>query len=298
MDILRLYQDYGIPIASEEDKHHRYGWVNTECPFCTGNPGYHLGWNEEEEYFYCWRCGWKPPGKTISTLLHIPENEVNRILIQYGVNRSIRSYKKDKNKLPFQLPVGTTTLSESHKKYMGKRGFNFTLIEKLWGVQATGPIGKLGSIDYRFRIVIPFYWNGQIVSFDSRDITNQQPEKYKACPKEREIIEHKKILYGNQEHWESTGICVEGPTDVWRLGVKSFAVSGIEYTHSQVRIMAQTFKRVAVMFDDEIQAQTQAKKLVAELKFRGVDAFNVKVKGDPGSLQQDEADELVEILMK
>ena len=85
---------------------------------------------------------------------------------------------------------------------------------------------------------------------------------------------------------------------MWRLGVNSFAVSGIEYTHEQVRVMAQTFKRVAVIFDDEIQAQKQAKKLVADLKFRGIDSWNVKIKGDPGSMKQKDADELVKSILK
>jgi hypothetical protein len=302
MDILRLYQDYGIPIAPEEDKHHRYGWVNTECPFCSNlpgsNPGYHLGWNEDEEYFYCWRCGWKPPIKTIATLLNIKYDDANQLLIQYGVNRSIRAYKKVKDKQPFTLPIGTKEMLSSHRKYLNGRGFNSYKIEKLWGIKATGPIGKLGNNDYRFRIVIPFYWNGEIVSFDSRDITDKQPERYKACPKEREIIEHKKIVYGNQEYWESTGIGVEGPTDVWRLGPRSVATSGIAYRPEQVRLIAQSFKRFAVIFDDESQAQKQARKLVAELKFRGVDAWNVKIKGDPGSLKQHEADELVKTILK
>ena len=302
MDIYRLYQDYNIPIAPEGHKHQRYGWVNIECPFCSGivgnNPGYHLGWNEDYEYFFCWRCGWHPPVKTISLLLNITKNDAEKILIQYGVNRSIRVYKKEKDKQPFQLPIGSSELTKQHEMYLQKRGFDVNHITKLWKLKATGPIGKLGKTDYRFRIIIQFYWNVEIVSFDSRDITNQQPEKYKACPKEREIIEHKRILYGNQDYWTSTGIGVEGPTDVWRLGPNSVATSGIIYKPQQVRIIAQSFKRFAVVYDDEPQAQKQARKLVAELKFRGVDAWNVKIKGDPGNMKQKDADELVKSIIK
>lgn len=302
MDILRLYQDYEIPFVTEGHKHSRPGWINCECPYCSdlpgSNPGYHLGWNEVEEYYFCWRCGWHPPVKTVAVLLHVQYDEANRLLIQYGVNRSVRTYKKEIKKIEFQLPLGCKDLTQAHEIYLKNRGFNVKEIEKLWGIKATGPVGKLGNIDYRFRIVIPFYWNGEMVSFDSRDITGKQQNKYQACPKEREIIEHKKILYGNQEYWESTGIGVEGPTDVWRLGPCSVATSGIAYRPEQVRIIAQSFKRFAVVFDDESQAQAQARKLVAELKFRGVDAWNIKIKGDPGSLKQHEADELVKSILK
>jgi hypothetical protein len=47
------------------------------------------------------------------------------------------------------------------------------------------------------------------------------------------------------------------------------------------------------VYDDEIQAQSQAKKLVAELRFRGVDAWNVSIQGDPGSLTNKKAKELL-----
>ncbi len=297
MDIIRLYRDFDIDHVTEGHKHSRPGWVNTECPFCTGNPGYHLGWSIDEEYFYCWRCGWHPVIKTIAILLKISEFEASNIISNYGVNRSIIK-QRSKDKKEFIFPSGIDKFGEPHIKYLKKRNFNPSEIEKFWKIKGTGPISKLDNLDYRFRIIIPFFWNGQIVSFDSRDITNKQMNKYQACPKEREILEHKKILYGNQEYWERVGIGVEGPTDVWRLGPAACATSGIKYTITQVRVITQSFKRFAVIYDDEPQAQIQANKLVAELKFRGVDAWNVKIKGDPGSLRQHEANELVKSILK
>ena len=41
----------------------------------------------------------------------------------------------------------------------------------------------------------------------------------------------------------------------------------------------------------------QADKLVAELKFRGVDAFRVDIEGDPGSMKQDDANYLIKQLI-
>jgi hypothetical protein len=117
------------------------------------------------------------------------------------------------------------------------------------------------------------------------------------CPKEREIVFHKNILYGKQEAWKDTGICVEGPTDVWRFGGNSFATFGIKYTNNQIRCMAKTFKRIAIVFDDDAQAVVQAKTLVNELRVRNVDAFHVPIKGDPGSMEQNEANYLVKQLI-
>jgi hypothetical protein len=293
MDIIRLYNDYGIEYRTEGHKHTRSGWVNTECPFCTGNPGLHLGWNLKDEYFYCYRCGWKSTVKTISMLTHLQTYEVVDLLPKYGINRTIIK-QVIQSKKQFQLPTHTSFLKSSHKRYLIERGFNPDKLELMWGIKGTNPVSKLGSLSYKYRIIIPFIWNGEIVSFDSRDITDEAMNKYQACPAEYETIPHKAILYGNQEEWNpNLGICVEGPTDVWRIGYQAFATSGIQYTHEQVRVMSNTFRRIAVVYDDDPQAQVQAKKLVAELKFRNVDAFNVQIKGDPGSMNEKEVRELI-----
>jgi hypothetical protein len=180
-----------------------------------------------------------------------------------------------------------------------KRGFDPEYLEKEWNLLGTGPVSLLDNINYKHRIIIPFLWNNSQVSFDSRDITGKHTSKYMACPKNREQIPHKEILYGKQSKWGNTGICVEGPTDVWRFGTRSFATSGIKYTNYQTRIIAKTFSRVAVCFDGgETQATNQARILIGELKFRGVDAFMVNIDGDPGSMKQSEADYLVKQLTK
>jgi hypothetical protein len=237
--------------------------------------------------------------KTVAALINLPEMQVKELLKSYGVNYRVpRINSTPQNQKPFKLPTNCQTLSTQHRKYLTQRGFDAEKIERLWNLQGTKHVSLLDDIDYRLRIIIPFFWDGEMARFDARDITGKQISKYKACPKWREIMHRKEILYGKQEYWTDTGVCVEGPTDVWRLGVNSFAVCGIEYTHKQVRLIANTFKRVAVLFDDESQAQVQARKLVAELKFRGVDAWNVEITGDPGSMKQKDADELVKKLMK
>ncbi len=294
MNIVQLYQDFGLFIAPENHKHYREGWVNVTCPFCSGNPGYHLGWHEEDEYFVCWRCGGHHINETFSRLLNININEVHSILKKY--NKFIITEKKDvKIKLqPFKLPSGTQdNLEISHRKYLLKRNFDPDEIQRIWKIKATTTYGKLDDIDYKHRIIIPIYWNDEVVTFQGRDITDKHPMKYLACPENREIKNIKTILYGNQNKWTDLGICVEGVTDVWRFGESSCGIFGIKFKSQQVRVLAKTFKRVAVVFDDDSQAKIQAKKLVSELLFRGVDAFSVTINGDPGGMEQDEADNFV-----
>lgn len=300
MDIVRFYQDFGITHKSEGHKHCRPGWVNTKCPFCISEPGhegFHLGWNLKEEYYYCWRCGWHSIQKTVSILLNESNYyKIAEILKRYEINRTFIE-QVEKSKKEFKLPTNSELFFSTAFNYLQNRNFNPSLIKDLWGIRITGPVSKLGNYDYRFRIIIPYYWNSEIVTFDARDYTGKAINKYYACPEEYELIPRKHILYGNQEMWNpELGICVEGPTDVWRLGSEAFAVSGIQYTHEQVRVMASIFKKIAVVFDNELQAQAQAKKLVAELRFRGVNAGIVEVSDDPGSLTNKEAKELLEII--
>lgn len=300
MDIISLYQDFNVDYVTEGHKHCREGWVNVECPFCTGNPGYHLGYNLNENYFHCWRCGGHFITTTLSHLLKKPEKDIRKLIGQYGIIHTSKPVKVEIRKKSFKYPSGTGSLSNAHIRYLQERNFDPDRIIDLWQLKATGPVSKLDNIDYKNRILIPFEWDGQIVSFDTRSISKNESDsvRYKACPADRELIPHKSILYGKQDKWKETGILVEGPTDVWRLGTFSFAVSGIKFTPSQVRTIALCFKRVAVCFDDDPQAVLQANKIVAELKFRGVDAFRVDIEGDPGSMKQEDADYLVKQLIK
>lgn len=301
MDILQLYRDYGITFKTEGHKHCREGWVNITCPFCTGNPGYHLGYNFNSNAFVCWRCGSHPVKSTIATILQVSYRDAVSIIESYG-GESIAVKKTEVNKLPFQLPSNTTDeLGPAHLKYLiEERNFDPDLIKSIYDIKATHHSSTLDSIDYKWRIVMPVYWDNKIVTFTSRAIgkTLQGSDtlRYIACPENREIINIKKLLYGVPKYWGDLGICVEGTTDVWRLGPQSVATFGIKYKPAQVRLLSKYFKRVIVLYDDEIQAQKQARALAAEIRFRGVDAFTYTIQGDPGSLSDADAKHLVKTL--
>ena len=299
MNIEQLYKDYNIPYATEGHKHCRPGWVNTVCPFCVGeNPGLHLGYNIEKKRFHCWRCQGHQLNTTLSKLLNTGKRDTAIIIKDYGLYYRKPTKTKQKVKIKsFKYPSNLVELQNNHRKYLIKRNFNPDRLINEWNLMGSSVFSILDHINYKHRIIIPFTWEGRVVSFDSRDITNKSKFKYMACPEKRELVPHKDILYGREEKWGKFGICVEGPTDVWRMGFNSFATSGITYTFKQLRLIANTFTRVAVVFDNEPQAIKQANKLVADLKFRKVDAFRVNVESDPGSMLQKDADYLVKQLI-
>jgi hypothetical protein len=302
MDIIQLYKDYNIDYKTEGHKHCRPGWVNVECPFCTGNPGYHLGTPISGGVFHCYRCGNKYPSQAISKLLNVSEFEAKKLLIEY-IGTSVVHKETPEAKVnlkSFKYPTNTEELKRKHRLYLEGRNFDPDKLIKEWGLLGTGIYANLDNADYRNRIIAPINWDNKIVSFQGRDITDHSSEKYKACSKAREIIHHQHILYGKQSAWKNrVGIGVEGITDVWRFGAHSFGVYGIEWTNYQVKEICRHFDRIPICFDgNEIQARQKADELIAELRFRGKDSFRVDIKGDPGMMDQSEANYLVKQLIK
>ena len=298
MNITQLFEDFYVPFITE-GKNCSPGWVTVHCPYCD-DPSTHLGYNLSRDYFRCWRCGWKPFTATLAKLLNVDEKQIFHIVSQYQGSSRIRMERPQTFSQPFKYPNGTLPMFQQHRQYLIKRGFDPDHLTKIWNLHGTGPVSLLGKSDYSHRIIAPIWWNGKEVSFQARDITNKAKLRYKACPKNRETIHHKDILYGKQAEWGDVGICVEGITDVWRFGVKSFATFGIEFKIHQVKVMAENFKKVVVIFDPEPQAQKQARRLIVELKMKGVDAENILLSDakDPGSMEQKDADALVKQILK
>jgi len=312
IDILKLYRDYRIEYRDHGHKHCRSGWVQIECPFCSGNAGFHLGYCVDSRskfagVFVCWRCGGHHEQKVLKEILkdHKPRHDHKEILKQYRISGFAGPSVDTQLKLvktSFKYPSGTDIMQDHHRRYLLKRNFDPDYIESEWGVLGTGPISSLSVgrgkekkyIDYRNRIIIPIEWDGKIVSFQGRDITNRHKMKYLACPEEREIINLKTILYGKSNG--KRGVLVEGVTDVWRLGFGSLSTFGIKYTLKQIKCLSK-FEMVFILFDPEEQAQQQAEKIEAALNFRGVKTkILTDITTDPGEMKQDDADLLMEDL--
>lgn len=299
MNIIQLYKDFNVPFATEGHKHCREGWVNTTCPFCTGNPGMHLGYNMADNFYVCWRCGWKATHKALALLIHVSEKEAKEIARKYGGKSYVKSAVTVRvGQKKFRLPPSTAPMNDRHKRYLTKRKFDPEVIEKIWNVQGTGPISIMDGISFSHRLVIPIYWEDRIVSFQTRDITAKHSLRYITCPEQRERIKHKHIFYQAIPTKDSDAcICVEGVTDAWRFGYGAIATFGIKYTKYQVREISKRFKKVFVVFDDDPQAIKQSEKLTAELILRGVDAYSIKIQGDPGDMAQADADALKKELL-
>jgi hypothetical protein len=300
MQIKKLLTDYNIPFDTH-GKNISTGWIGLQCPFCndkSNHLGYDLNQKDSKKGFSCWKCGWHSTIDTISILLHLSKNTAKQIVQQYKGQDTTKTKTKELTKQTFVFPSNTGELMSNHLLYLERRNFDPEYLKNVWDIQGTGITSILidserNIYDYKLRILIPIYWAGQIVSFQTRDITDRADQRYKACPKPFEILHHKEILFINKKKLgnNTTGLCVEGVFDCFRLGLDSFATFGTKVTPLQVREMARIYKKIFVIFDPEEQAQKYAEKLIAELRFRGVKAENILLKKgqDPASLSAEEA---------
>jgi hypothetical protein len=287
----RFYIDHRIEYITEGNKHCANGWLQIHCPFCEGAENWHLGYDTYGGYFNCWRCGFKNSTKVVAKLIRCDWEKARDIVKQYGGSSTVRP--KDKhNRIgikPFKLPTSCGPLKKSHKKYLLDRSFNPGRLIKTWDLMGTSYYG-----DYKFRIVAPIYYNQNMVSFQARDITNKSILKYKACEQSTEIIHHKYILYGVDLVPFETCVLVEGIADVWRLGPGAVCGFGIKMTEQQITLLYERYRRIYIMFDDEPEAQKQAKRIGNKLASIDcdvsiIDDFN----GDPGEMSNTQAIKLM-----
>jgi hypothetical protein len=312
MDIDRLFKDFNIQVASPSEKHYRDGWRNLPCPYCYGHVGNHLGFclDKESKYFnrfICYRCGGHKTTETIALLLKVSESEAKSIIHQYGGYNTFVKRKRDTLNIitpirEIELPPESKELHEvaGAVRYLKARNFDIDYLESVYDVKATGPLAYLNyndkMIDLSYRIIIPITFNGKTVSWQCRDWTNKSKLKYITCPPELESKFHKHILYGwDQAQDLSKVVLVEGVTDVWAWGAGALASFGIKFLIEQIRLLKR-FDLIGTFYDEETQAQMQARKVIAELRQYGLRVVRLRnSKGsDPGSTSKDKITEIKE----
>jgi hypothetical protein len=291
MGFTEFLEAYEIPYTTS-GKHARAGWIQIECPFCEGNPGYHGGVNLKKIYYNCWRCGWHHVTDLIQALVGVSRNAAKGIIRDYDlVGDYIDDEQREKfGKVKLIMPPHASEtkfhLTTRHQQYLVAREFSPLQIQNQWGVYSASHIGA-----YKFRMVIPIRFQTEIVSFTTRTASNQEP-KYLSCPKDMEIIPHKEILYGFDALPTDHVIVVEGPIDVWRFDRRTVATFGINYSRKQLLLLAKTFSKITVVFDNEEEAQVQAYTLAAELMGLGrlaeVRTIPTRYK-DPADMSQEDA---------
>lgn len=283
-DIIRLFEDYNVHYYSE-GKNVSPGFVQTQCVFCDDNSN-HLGWEMNGRLVNCWRCGWHPIKKALKELLSISYNEVENILLEYSGTSILRAKLNKRETLKegtVELPGGR--LMDMHKKYLRGRNFDPDGLERKYKLRGVGVAG-----DWKYRIIIPIIFEGQVVSFQARDITDKQKIRYKNLEISKSLKDPKKVLYNIDNcKGDSVGV-VEGVTDAWRMGSNFVATFGTSLTPGQVTLISK-FKKIFLCFDAEKEAQQRGRIIAEKLSVIGceVELVQLHENKDPAELTDLEA---------
>lgn len=239
------------------------GWTEVNCPFCEDDPSYHLGISPQN-LLHCWRCGVKGNIiKYLKVVLDKPYHEIRNIIETFTISDDniLRMEEQQKRIIPETISLpreAKREIPQDAKEYLMKRRFDPQEIRRKYRLSFCTYLG-----DYKFRIIIPVYENKKLVSFTGRDYTGKASLNYFHDNSGSMI--GKPYLY-NIDSVKDKALIVEGITDTWRMGDGTIGTFGIEYSKTQVLKIARLGLELAIiLFDDEEQAQAQAKKLALDI---------------------------------
>jgi len=297
MDIIEVLEDNNIRIW-RRGKNVSAGWIGLQCPFC-GDESNHLGIRLKDLKCRCWKCGRHTITRVLHSLLDVTYTEASNIADDLDKAEEVAKDdydiidKRYEGRMAVKLPEGATKhFPKLHTQYLRSRGFKPRKLIREWNLRAVNIHGP-----YKFRIIIPVYYDGMIITFTSRDVTDQAGIRYKAAPKN---------VYPNPKHYVyglsrasqvgSNAILVEGPTDVWRLGAGAISFFGVSQHEKQLaQLVRSGIKTLHILFDNDTAGKQASWRLAKMVKsfVSEVNLITLKDYPDPGSMPQEDADLLM-----
>ena len=215
--------------------------------------------------YYCFRCG----SHHINEVLQLVtgDNNIRNIYRQYDRDWINYERKELNRPLEVKLPIGKSLPDSMYRNYLESRGIDVDdfiktfkpIFTKHFPDERNVPV--MNPIALANRIILPFYYEKEIVSWTSRSIDKNAKARYITCPSEQEVIPNKSILINLDNCNNDYCFVVEGPFDVIKGGADFAGACGISFTISQVNtLLKKGFKKVFVCFDPEPTAQEAARK--------------------------------------
>lgn len=281
-DVIRLLSDFGIDYDITSEK-----WINVSCPFC-GDGKKHGGINLKESYYNCFRCGYHDIRYTLKEMTGLSEEVFKSVEKDYSISFSFRKEVQKSFSRIDTIDLPGQELNEKERKYLEDRRFDPELLSDVYGIRGGGLVG-----DLKFRIIIPIYLRGKLVSYTSRAIFSNTVPRYKTLSSEQSVVPAKNTLFNIDHCKEDRVIVVEGPFDAMRIGDNCCATLGIGMTKNQQR-MLEKFKEVFFVYDPEDRAQSRAEFQANCLIEKGINAYVVdtELDHDPGDMTDEEVEKL------
>jgi len=263
MDIIEFLEENNIEYWTE-GKNVSAGWTAITCPYCDDSSN-HCGITPDKTRFSCFRCGEKGSiAKLIKDLINCTWNHAFTIANQIsdygtgGVERGALGSPPFASRHVAYPSTSTKDFPSLHLDYLINRGFSPDYLIKKYKLRAVHTIGR-----YRFRIIVPYFLNGIMVTYVARDITDKAKSKYITCPEQESLITFQQTFY-NIDNAKRRSIIVEGVTDVWRIGDGCIGASNATLTHRQIdQLIDMDIEEVLLAFDPDAlqQANRYARQL-------------------------------------
>jgi len=181
--------------------------------------------------------------------------------------------------------VPLTDLPKNHPAimYLGERDFDPHELFDLWGVRYC-----VHCPESRFyhahlvedRIIVPIYWDGELVGWQTRAVGEDSGLKYYTMPG----LKKGRILYnGDRAKRHATGVLVEGVTDAWRVGTRCAGMLGKSISYFQWTWLCTEFRGkrlLSIMDPDAWEDVKWAKKMKKYGEQFPGDYANVVLPGD------------------
>lgn len=278
MNFIKLFQDYDIPILPDKNG----TWANVDCPYCDEEKGhYNLGLNCGGNYYHCWKSVHSYPiKKVLSDVLSVPMSSIPEILNQYEGGTKIVERRMSKAKY---LELPTDTFSKAERKYLKSRDFDPKYLYKKYNIVGGGIDGP-----WKFRIIIPVYYQGKLMSWTGRSILSKKKLKELGIPRYKNLsieksVKNIKELFFNIDNCKSdTVVLTEGAFDVLRFDGNAICSMGTELTEGQINLLSNRFRKIFILFDNEPEAQEKARKFGLQLSAIGIEVEIVNAYEDFG----------------
>lgn len=211
------------------------GNFNIKCPMCgIADPSYHMGINLTNGWWGCWRNSehrGKSPVRLLVAALGKPVYEVRRLLglrdgpdlDTFGGVRDRLSARDDvqprERMKSLRFPPSIRVMDQhdvaADRFYAYVRGRGFPA----WHVERAVRMFSMHyavSGEYKDRVVLPFYYRNNLVTWTGRSIHSDQRLRYRDLEKEASTLYKNDVLY-NYDRAALGGralIVLEGPFDV------------------------------------------------------------------------------------
>lgn len=205
--------------------------------------------------YHCFNCGFKAswqPGRKVSVKLKklmqwlgVPDDVITKCSLEAMRIEEDSSYKGERSLIPTfidkALPLGSKPFRawieenpvEFHPvlEYVYDRGFDIDSYPWYWTDES----------GFNNRLIIPFYYKGQLVGYTARKVTAGKP-KYISEQQPGYVFN-----LDNQTHERKYVIVTEGPIDA--ICVDGVAVMSAEISASQHALISQLQREVIVLAD-------------------------------------------------